>query len=71
MNLEDKIIESLLFSEDYARRVVPHVRSEYFEDHGHQVVVEEITRYFNEYSRPITKDILEIEVMKRKDLKML
>lgn len=68
MNLEDKIIESLLFSEDYARRVVPHVRSEYFEDHGHQVVVEEITRYFNEYSRPITKDILEIEVMKRKDL---
>ena len=41
---------------------------QYFEDHTHQVIISEILNYFTEYNKTITKDILEIEVMGRKDL---
>lgn len=68
MILEEKIISNLVHNEDFCRKVLPFIKVEYFEDHAHQVIVREINDYFTKYNKAITKDILEIEVMGRKDL---
>lgn len=68
MTLEDKVISNLIFNEEFCRKVLPFTKVQYFEDHTHQVIVREIMDYFTEYNKTITKDILEIEVMGRKDL---
>lgn len=68
MILEEKIITNLVHNEDFCRKVLPFTKVEYFEDHAHQVIVREINEYFTKYNKGITKDILEIEVMGRKDL---
>lgn len=68
MQLEDKIISSLIFNEDFCRKVLPFTKVEYFEDHTHQIIVREINDFFAKYNKIITKDILEIELLSRKDL---
>lgn len=68
MRLEDKIIAGLIFDEDYTRKIMPFIKAEYFEDRNDQIVVKEIVKFFSEYNKLVTKDILEIEVLNRKDL---
>jgi replicative DNA helicase len=68
MTLEDKIISNLVYSEEFCRKVLPFTKPSYFEDHTHQIIVSEIAKYFTEYNKQITKDILEIGVLSRKDL---
>ena len=68
MNLEEKIISSLIYNEEYCRKVLPFTKPEYFEDKSNQVLIKEINKYFTKYNKPITKDILEIEVLNRKDI---
>ena len=68
MNLEEKIISSLIYNEEYCRKVLPFTKPEYFEDKSNQVLIKEINKYFTKYNNPITKDILEIEVLNRKDI---
>ena len=68
MILEDMIISNLIHSEEFCRKVLPFTKVEYFEDHAHKVIVKEIIEYFNSYNKTVTKEILEIEVLGRKDL---
>ena len=68
MNLEEKIVENLVFSEEFCRKVLPHTQTKYFEDHVNQIVVSEVADYFAKYNKPISKDILEIQCLARTDL---
>lgn len=68
MNLEEKIVENLVFSEEFCRKVLPHTQSKYFEDHVNRVIVNEVADYFAKYNKPISKDILEIQCLARTDL---
>lgn len=68
MNLEEKIVENLVFSEEFCRKVLPHTQTKYFEDHVNQVIVSEVADYFAKYNKPISKDILEIQCLARTDL---
>ena len=68
MRIEEKILSSLIYDEHYCRQVVPFIKKEYFADRKEAILAEEIVKFFTEYNKPLTKDILSIEVSNRRDL---
>lgn len=68
MRIEQKILTNLIHDEQYCRKVVPFIKTEYFADKKDLVVASEIIKFFNKYNKSATKEILQIEVQNRKDL---
>jgi replicative DNA helicase len=66
--VEILILRNLLYNEEYLRKVVPFIKSDYFEDLQQKIVFEEIHNFIQEYNEPATKEILCIEVEKRQDI---
>ena len=66
--VEILILRNLLHNEEYLRKVVPFIKSDYFEDHQQKIVFEEILNFVQEYNQPASKEILCIEVEKRQDI---
>lgn len=66
--VEFLILRNLLNNEQYVRKVIPFIKSEYFEDTNQRIVFEEILKFIQEYNRPATKEVLCIEVEKRQDI---
>ena len=66
--VEFLILRNLLFNEEYIRKVIPFIKSEYFEDQNQKIVFEEILDFVSQYNQPATKEVLCIEVEKRKDI---
>jgi replicative DNA helicase len=68
MRIETTILNNLLFNEEYSRKVIPFLNKKYFSSRGEAIVFEEITNFFEKYNKPITQEILAIEVGNRKDI---
>jgi replicative DNA helicase len=66
--VEFLILRNLLHNEEYIRKVIPFIKSEYFEDINQKIVFEEILSFVQEYNQPATKEVLCIEVEKRQDI---
>jgi replicative DNA helicase len=66
--IEFLILRNLLNNEKYVRKVIPFIKSEYFEDANQKVIFEEILKFVQEYNQPATKEVLCIEVEKRQDI---
>ena len=66
--VEFLILRNLLFNEEYARKVVPFIKGEYFEDVNQKIVFEEILNFIQEYNQMPTQEVLLIEVEKRNDV---
>ena len=66
--IEFLILKNLLNNEDYMRKVVPFVKADYFEDSNQRLVFEEIFNFVSQYNEVPTREIISIEVEKRKDL---
>ena len=66
--VEFLILRNFLHNEKYTRKVIPFVKAEYFEDTNQKIVFEEILNFVQEYNQLVTKEILCIEVEKRKDI---
>ena len=66
--VEFLILRNLLYNEEYVRKVLPFLKSEYFEDFNQKVVFEEILNFVQEYNTPATKEVLCIETEKRQDI---
>ncbi len=66
--VEFLILRNLLNNEEYIRKVIPFIKSEYFEDQNQKIVFEEILSFVQEYNQPATKEVLCIEVEKRQDI---
>jgi replicative DNA helicase len=66
--VEFLILRNLLHNEEYVRKVIPFLKSEYFEDQNQKIVFEEILDFVSQYNQPATKEVLCIEVEKRKDI---
>ena len=66
--VEFLILRNLLHNEEYLRKVVPFLKSEYFEDEKQKIVFEEIFSFVEQYNKPATKEILCIEAEKRSDI---
>ena len=57
-----------MHNEEYIRKVIPFIKSEYFEDTNQKIVFEEILSFVQEYNQPATKEVLCIEIEKRNDI---
>ena len=66
--IEFLILRNLLYNEQYLRKVIPFLKSEYFEDQNQKIVFEEILSFVNQYNQLATKEVLCIEVEKRTDI---
>ena len=66
--IEIVILKNLINNEEYLRKVIPFIKSEYFEDASQKVVFEEISSFVQEYNKVATKEILSIEIEKRSDI---
>ena len=66
-NVELLILRNLLHDEIYTRKVIPFIKSEYFEDYNQRSVFEEIEKFVSKYNELPTKEVLNIEVENRTD----
>ena len=66
--VETTILRSLAFNEEYSRKVLPFIRTEYFTDYSERVVFEEICKFIFNYNKLPTQEILRVEVDTRTDL---
>ena len=66
--VETTILRSLAFNEEYSRKVMPFIRTEYFTDYTEKVVFEEIGKFIFNYNKLPTQEILRVEVDNRTDL---
>ena len=66
--VEFLILRNLLYNEEYIRKVIPFIKSEYFEDENQKIVFEEILSFVHEYNQPATKEVLCIEIENRQDI---
>lgn len=64
--IEKTILSNLIHNEEYCRKVVPFLKSEYFADHYENVIADELLTFFNTYNKPASLDILAIQLGKRK-----
>ena len=68
MRIEQKILTNLIYDEHYCRKVIPFIKKEYFQDRKEAIIASEIVKFFTAYNKPLTKEILSIEIGNRKDL---
>ncbi len=66
--VEFLILRNLLYNEEYIRKVIPFLKPEYFEDENQKIVFQEILSFVEQYNQPATKEVLSIEIEKRKDI---
>lgn len=66
--IEQTIISSLFFREDYTRKVLPFIKEEYFGNRVEQLLYGEIFKFVEKYNNLPTKDAILIELNGRKDI---
>jgi replicative DNA helicase len=66
--LEVIVLKNLVYNEKYCRKVLPFIKSEYFETHEERVVFEEINKYVQEYQTQPPLNAIAIECERRTDL---
>jgi replicative DNA helicase len=64
--IEQSILSHLLFNEAFARKVIPFLKAEYFQNQHDKVVYGLINEYVEKYNNTPTKEVLYIE-LKNKD----
>ena len=66
--IEQTIISSLFFNEEYTRKVLPFIKEEYFGNRVEQLLYGEIFKFIEKYNNLPTKDAMLIELGQRKDI---
>ena len=66
--IERTTLSELVSNEQYARKVLPFIKSEYFSDRTERIVFEEIQKFVEKYNALPTKSTLGIEIDTRRDL---
>ena len=66
--IERTALTHLIYNEDYARKVIPFLKPDYFSNRSERIVFEEIEKFLEKYNALPTKETLTIGVDSRKDL---
>ena len=64
--VETVILQNLIFNEEYARKVVPFLRAEYFHDKTERLLFDIVRGFIIKYNNLPTKEALNIELEKNK-----
>lgn len=62
MRIEQSILSNLVSNEEYGRKVIPHLKKEYFADRKEATIYNIISKFFDQYNKPASKEILLIEL---------
>lgn len=65
MRVEQTILSNLIYDEEYARRVLPFLKGDYFQDQTEKVLFQEIDKFVEKYNGLPTKETLLIELNKQ------
>jgi replicative DNA helicase len=68
MRIEQSIISNLIFDEEYCRKVIPFLKDQYFAEKKERIIISTIMQFFSKFNKPLTKEILGIEVSNRTDI---
>ena len=66
--IENTIISSLFFKEEYTRKVLPFIKEEYFSNRVEQLLFGEVFGFIEKYNNLPTKDAILIELNSRRDI---
>jgi replicative DNA helicase len=68
MKLEQTILKNLIYNEEYLRKVLPFLKSEYFTDRTDRTLYHEIASFTESYNSPPTIEALILAVKERRNL---
>ena len=66
--LELTILKNLIRNEDYFRKVIPFLQSEYFSDRTEKTIFDEIKSFTQTYNTPPTTEVLVLAVKEKRNL---
>jgi replicative DNA helicase len=66
--IEQTILSHLIFNEDFARKVLPFLKPDYFQNHSDRTVYKIIDEYVKKYNNTPTREVLQIELEKTDSL---
>ena len=66
--IETTILRNLVFNEEYARKTIPFIHSDFFEERSEKIIFDEIVSFITKYDSCATLEALNIEVENRTDL---
>lgn len=62
MRIEQAILSNLIQNEEYCRKVVPHLKRDYFADRKEAAIASLLITFFEKYNKPASLEILAIEI---------
>jgi replicative DNA helicase len=65
MTTEKTILSQLIHNEDYARKVLPYLKKDYFENPSEQLLYELIANYVEKYNQRPSQEALEVDLGNR------
>ena len=66
--IETTILRNLVFNEEFARKTIPFIQSDFFEERSEKIIFDEIVSFITKYDSCATTEALNIEVENRTDL---
>lgn len=66
--IENTILSGLVFNEDYARKVLPFLKDDYFDQQSEKIVYKEIESYIDKYNGLPTREALRIAIGEKDNL---
>ncbi len=66
--IETTILRNLVFNEEFARKTIPFIQPDFFEQRTDKILFEEIVSFITKYDSCVTLEALNIEVENRTDL---
>jgi len=68
MKLEQTILKNLIYSDEYLRKVLPFLKSEYFTDRTERLIYDEIKSFTETYNTTPSIEAIELAVKERRNL---
>ena len=68
LKIEEVALSKLILKEDYARKVLPFVKPEYFDVFTNRVLFDTLSEYITKFDTTPEPNALKIEIEKRKDI---
>jgi len=68
MKLEQTILKNLIYSDEYLRKVLPFLKSEYFTDQAERLIYDEIKSFTETYNNAPSPEALVLAIQERRNL---
>jgi replicative DNA helicase len=66
--LENIILSTLIHNDEYARKVLPFLQTEYFTDKIESRIISEISSFYTKYNKQPTAEVLRVQLVDRADI---